>query len=186
MLKLTKEDEDYIRENLRYDPETGELWWTKPLGRRRLDKPVGSYTHGYLQVFLPTSEGKRRQLLVHRVAFFLYYGHWPEGLIDHINMVRDDNKIENLRVATYQQNKLNTRSQKGSLSSYKGVYFIKSTGKWRSIVGLNDEFLYFGTYASEEAAARAYDKAIRELHGGFARLNFPEEHEQGAVHGYDI
>jgi len=190
MPKPTEEMDEYIRENLRYDPETGHLWWIKlsecKFGRRDLDKPVGTYSKGYLQFFLPTSKGKRKILQVHRVAFFLYYDYWPEGLIDHINMVRGDNRIENLRVATYQQNNVNSRSQKNSLSSYKGAYFVKSTGKWRSCVGFNNKVLSFGTYASEEEAARAYDKAARELFGDYARLNFPDEHEQGALHGHDV
>ena len=63
----TDEIDQYIRENLRYDPETGYLWWIKEsevkFGRRGLDKPVGSYSRGYLQFLLPMPEGKRNMII---------------------------------------------------------------------------------------------------------------------------
>ena len=186
----TKEMDEYIRENLRYDPETGFLWWIKDSesksGRRGLDKPVGTYNKGYLHFCLPTPKGKRRQLLVHRVAFFLYYDSWPEEFIDHINNVKTDNRIENLREATLQQNLRNQKSRAGSSSRYKGISFEKRRQKWKVELRYSGKIKYVGYYTSEEEAARAYDKAARELHGDYARLNFPDEHEQGATHGPDL
>ena len=186
MLKLTKEDEDYIRENLRYDPETGELWWTKlaevKYNKRRMDKPVGSNVgKGYLEVRIPLPSGSRN-ILSHRICWFLYCGSWPEGLLDHINGIKDDNKIENLRKATQNQNEMNKKKRADCSSKYKGVSWNKRNQQWRARVRKNE----LGSYTSEEEAARAYDKAARELFGEYACLNFPEEHEQGAMHGHDL
>ena len=188
MRKPTEEEENYIRENLRYDPETGHLWWIKhsdnPLSkrRRRLDKPVGyKETKGYLCLNLFSTTWK-----CHRLAWFLYYGCWPKEVLDHINGIRVDNKIENLREATQNQNEMNKKKKTECSSNYKGVWWCVNNKTWRARIRNNGTSKNLGSYTSEEAAACAYDKAARELHGDYARLNFPEEHEQGAVHGYDI
>ena len=188
MRKPTKEMDEYIRENLRYDPETGHLWWTKPSGKRKLNKPVGSLGNGYLVFGLPTISlvGNTRVFQrAHRVAWFLHYGSWPDELIDHINGVRADNRIENLRLATHKENLRNRKSKKGSLSKYKGVTWSKRDSKWCSYI-YHDKMKHLGSYTSEEEAGRAYDKAAREYFGDYACLNFPEEHEQGAIHGHDV
>jgi len=191
MRKPTKEDEDYIRENLRYDPETGHLWWTKPSeskqGRRRLDKPTGTVhkRHGYVVFNIGLSEG-RVLCRAHRIAWFLHYGSWPKDMLDHINGIRNDNKIENLRAATPKENDRNRKSYKECSSKYKGVSWDKRCQKWRSYIKFNLRQKHLGIYTSEEEAARAYDKAARECFGDYACLNFPDQHEQGALHGHDL
>jgi len=188
MRKLTEEEENYIRENLKYDPETGYLWWTKPSGKRKLNKPVGSLGNGYLTFSLPTTSlvsNTRLFQRAHRVAWFLHYGVWPDELVDHINGIKTDNRIENLRLATHKENHRNRKSHKGSSSKYKGVTWSKRDSKWCSYI-YYDKMKHLGSYTSEEEAARTYDKAARELYGEFACLNFPEGHEQGATHGPDV
>ena len=186
MRKLTKEDEDYLRDNLRYDPETGELWWTKPLKRRQINKPAGSYdVEGYLRVEIKLPSCTLG-LKCHRIAWFLHYGVWPVGQIDHINGDKSDNRINNLRVASNQENSRNKVSRPNSSSKYKGVSWHKVVKKWRASFMDGYKSIYLGCYTSEEEAARAYDKAARERYGEYARLNFPEEHEQGATHGHDL
>jgi len=192
MRKPTKEEESFFKESLRYDPETGELWWVKEgerrVGRPRdLGRPAGSLSHGYLVIGLPKSVTGDQLWYpkVHRVAWFLHHNNWPDEQIDHINGDRKDNRIENLRLTTSQQNNLNRGALKGTSSKYKGVDWHKATQKWRSSIKFNRTDKHLGVYVSEEDAARAYDKAARELHGDYARLNFPEEHEQGAVNGLD-
>lgn len=186
MLKLTKEDEDYLRDNLRYDPETGELWWTKPFFHRKLDKPVGTINRkGYLSFCNSLPSGKKPYLSCHRVCWFLQHKEWPKLQVDHINGDRSDNRIDNLRVATVQENNRNSKSRTGS-SKYKGVSWHVQSLKWQAICSDGIKNRHLGIYTSEEEAARAYDKAARAWHGDYARLNFPEEHEQGATHGYDL
>ena len=182
----TEEMNEYIRENLRYDLETGHLWWIKPSENgvrtpRNLNKPVGTLHHeGYFRIKILSTN-----MSCHRTAWFLYYGHWPKGFLDHINGVKTDNRVENLRLATNKENLRNQKSRKGS-SKYKGVSWQKGNQKWRSCITVNERKEHLGYYASEEAAAYAYDKAAREQFGDYACLNFPEEYEQGALNGHDV
>lgn len=192
MRKPTKEEESFFKDNLRYDPETGELWWVKESERkdgkrRNLSRPVGSLSNGHLVIGLPKSVTGNQLWYpkVHRVAWFLHHNNWPDKQIDHINGDGKDNRIENLRLTTSQQNNLNRKALKGTSSKYKGVYWHKLTQKWCSSIKFNRIDRYLGVYVSEEEAARAYDKAARETFGEYARLNFPEEHEQEAVNGLD-
>ena len=189
----TKREEEFIRENYRYDPETGYLWWTRQSeaqgiglngarGYRNLDKPAGRPTRqGYYQVNIFS-----KRVSSHRVAWFLYYGLWPTGLLDHVNGVKDDNRIINLRDATSLQNQGNRKKTFGCSSKYKGVIWHKRDQKWYSRVSINYKDKHLGSYDSEEEAARVYDKAAREQFGDYACLNFPDEHEQGATHGHDL
>lgn len=102
----------------------------------------------------------------------------PKGLdVDHKNHDGLDNRRHNLRVATRSQNQGNRRINKAGCSSqYRGVY-RECPGKWRAQIGgggLTDTRVRLGTFTSEEAAARAYDKAALERWGEFATLNFPD------------
>ena len=179
--------EEYIKEDLRYDPETGHLWWIKPSENgvrttRNLNKPVGTlHPAGYFRIKILSTN-----MSCHRTAWFLYYGHWPKEFLDHINGVKTDNRVENLRLASNQENQMNSKKQIGSSSKYKGVYWDNERKKWSSGIEINQVRKRLGRYVLEEDAARAYDKAARELFGDYARLNFPDEHEQGALNGHDL
>ena len=100
----------------------------------------------------------------------------PKGLqVDHRNRKRLDNRRENLRTATNSQNQYNKNKTKRKTSSiYKGVTYIKSTGKWRAQIMFNRKNIALGEYDEEVAAAKAYDEGAKKYHGEFARLNFPE------------
>lgn len=99
----------------------------------------------------------------------------PKGMVvDHINGNTRDNRRCNLRVCTQHQNTYNQKVRKNNTSGYKGVYFHKTNKKWCAFISV-PKSKYLGSFETKEEAARAYDKVARELHGGFARLNFPEE-----------
>ncbi|CAB4124593.1 HNHc domain containing protein [uncultured Caudovirales phage] len=167
---MQKSIDDLIRENLRYIPDTGELWWTKQNinNSRILDVPIGRFDNvNYLNLEV-TVNGKRKVLKAHRVAWFLYYGVWPEYEVDHINCNGTDNRISNLREATSKDNTKNKRPYKGCLSLYKGV--SPSGKKWSARITFG-KTIYLGLYETEVEAAIAYNKAALEYFGNFAKIN---------------
>lgn len=103
----------------------------------------------------------------------------PGQIVDHVNGNGLDNRRMNLRLCTHAENIRNSAKRKGS-SKYKGVY-LKYRGRkhtlWQARIYRDGALISLGLYRSEIEAARAYDMVAVEIHGEFARLNFPEEHE---------
>ena len=71
---------------------------------------------GYLQTTI-----NRKPIKVHRLAWLYVHGEWPKYTIDHINRIRDDNRIENLRVCKFAENLQNKNFYANNTSGYKGV-----------------------------------------------------------------
>jgi hypothetical protein len=109
--------------------------------------------------------------VAHRLAWFLYHGVWPKEQVDHINNVRDDNRILNLREATSFENQCNRKPQVGCSSKYKGVSYKKQDCKWQAQIQINYKNIYLGLYHNEEEAALAYNKAALEHFGEYAKIN---------------
>ena len=96
--------------------------------------------------------------------------------VDHKDGHGLNNQKDNLRPASHGQNRQNTFKQRGpNTSIYKGVSWCKSTSKWKVWITLNDRKFYLGSFKSEIAAAKVYNKAAKELFGEFANLNIFEE-----------
>jgi len=171
--EVTKEEEDYIKDNLRYDPDTGYLWWIKQTVGRGLNKPAGSIgNRGYVRIHIKDLNNSiSKKYPAHRLAWLLFYGTWPKDQIDHINNIKDDNRIINLREATGFENQRNQKPQTGKTSKYKGVHWYKQTCKWRAQIQNKHKNIYLGYYNTEEEAALAYNKAALEYFGEFAKIN---------------
>jgi len=88
--------------------------------------------------------------------------------VDHINHNTLDNRKQNLRLCSHQENMCN--SQPKGQSEYKGVY-PTSWGTWCAAVTVRGERFYLGSFTSEQEAATAYNEAARDKHGEFANLN---------------
>jgi len=114
-------------------------------------------------------EGKKKIIYLHRQVM----GIDDSRRIDHIDRDGLNNQKSNLRYATHTQNMNNKGPLSNGVSAYKGV--SPRGDKWRASICRDKKKIMLGTFASEDEAARAYDKAARELHGEFAYINFPDE-----------
>lgn len=146
-----------------YDPETGVITRRVSVAQNASAGAVAGSTDakGYLIIGLHKVQWK-----AHRMAWAMHYGEWPVGWIDHINGIRSDNRISNLRLVTPRESGANRKSW-GPTSPYLGVYLDKKSNVWRAKINL-------GSFDNEEDAARAYDAVARVVHGEFAKLNFPD------------
>lgn len=101
---------------------------------------------------------------------------FPKNMeIDHINGNGLDNRRSNLRICTTAQNQRNSKKRADNTSGYKGVVFYKPYNKWMAHIRMNGKKKTIGYFDTAEQAARAYDKAAREMFGEFAKTNFNEE-----------
>jgi len=106
-----------------------------------------------------------RQYLAHRLAWFYVHGFWPSDQIDHINGIRGDNRIANLREATRAQNQQNfRRARSDSSSGIIGVRADRKRGKWIAEIQVNGARKFLGRYQRKEDACSAYAAAKVQLH----------------------
>jgi len=103
----------------------------------------------------------------------------PDGMvIDHINHDGMDNRMANLRAATYSQNMCHRKKRAGAKQSkYKGIYCRNRDRKWQALITINRKRIHLGYFHGEIEAAKAYDAAAKKYHGQFACLNFPQSKE---------
>jgi len=116
-------------------------------------------------------EGKeRKKVLMHREIM-----ETPRHLVcDHRNRNGLDNRKQNLRNCTKQENGMNRLGQKNGTSRYKGVCRHKRMKKWVACIKANGQKRHLGYFVSEVSAAKAYDEAARKYHREFASLNFQD------------
>lgn len=155
-----------VRSALHYDAVTGEFTWRpraeisaydKCFNKRFAGKLTGApCKEGYLQIGF-----KRKIYYAHRLAFLYVHGRWPL-VIDHIDGVKTNNAIANLREATFAENSQNTsaKSKKAPL----GVDYMPKRQKWCAQIGVGYKRFFLGHFDSEQEAAAAYRAAKANLH----------------------
>jgi hypothetical protein len=116
--------------------------------------------------------GKQKTIRLHHVILGFPKNSYQ---IDHINGNGLDNRIENLRFCTNQQNQMNQKKRNGTTSKYKGVYFNVPKNKWSAYINLNGENIYLGSYIKETSAAIAYNEAAIRHFKNFSQLNIIED-----------
>jgi hypothetical protein len=154
------------RSRLEYRPETGALIWKKCRDSSKIGTQSKSLDVSvYVQVNIAGTVLKG-----HRLAWYLHYGAWPVGPIDHINGVRDDNRIENLREVDHKTNCQNVRlgSMRNKSTGFLGVYKNKNCKlkPYRAKIVSDGRQIHLGGYATPEEAHAAYVAAKRNLHAG--------------------
>jgi hypothetical protein len=150
---------DELRRRLSYDQETGIFRWLLPNSNRlKAGDIAGSISYGYLTIRI-------NGLLYrcHRLAWLYVYGVWPSGQLDHKNLNRSDNRINNLRVATNAQNIINSPAR--NQSGLKGVWKLKD-GRFKTMCAGK----HLGSFRTAEEASAAYLAYTQNRYGKeFAR-----------------
>ena len=144
-----------------YDASTGQFI-------NRITRPnalagniAGSLTRsGYLEIGV---DGK--SFYAHRLIWMYVYGAWPTGVIDHINCIKTDNRIENLRDVSHAINCQNVkRAHSDSKIKFLGV--AKNHKRFLSQITVKGRYVYLGTFDTPEEAHNVYIEAKRSLHEG--------------------
>lgn len=144
---------DQIREVLDYNPDTGEfVWKSRPVemfpdrrsfsiwNTRYAGKASGCINnYGYLIIKV---HGALR--LSHRLAWILHHGSVDGIEIDHINHIRTDNRLCNLRAADTLTNRRNQSRHPANTSGVPGVFWLKESKNWRAIIGVDRKTEYLG------------------------------------------
>lgn len=162
MIKSDRTVPSSIRERIRYEEETGKLFWVNGPMKGRECGWVDQY--GYR---LTRFEGQL--LRNHHIVWYLHYGEWPKTEIDHKDNDPSNNRIDNLREANRHQQGANQKIQRRREGMYKGVYVCGN--KWTSKIKVKGKSKHLGMFGCEEDAARAYNEAAIEYFGEFANLN---------------
>lgn len=113
--------------------------------------------------------GSPEKISMHRQLLGLKHGDKRQG--DHINHNGLDNRRNNLRICTPQQNQFNQR-KKPKTSRYKGVSWCSRTKKWMAGIQFDGKSIFLGRFRFEELAALAYDFAALKYFREFAKFNF--------------
>lgn len=150
-----------LRRLIDYNPDTGEMKWKVRISNRfRAGSPAlasvknSGHLHGLIH---------RKPFHAHRVAWAIHYGEWPSGFIDHINGVRDDNRISNLRIVTRRGNAMNRRPNSGKSSGLPHGVSVRANGRYFAQIQHNGKNHHLGYFDSPEAAESAYVKAKHEM-----------------------
>lgn len=141
-----------------YDRETGVLYWRWRVSNRipkTLEAGAQRNSDGYLSV-----QVHERRYLVHRIVMLMCYGFCGEGLdVDHINHVRNDNRLCNLRFVTGSENSKNQSVSSKNTSGVTGVYFSKAKKKYVAQIEVNWKVIHLGYFETLEEAAAARAEA---------------------------
>jgi hypothetical protein len=155
-----------LRELLEYNPQTGVfIWKISGPGRKKGKVAGGVDGEGYWQIGV----GGRGQTRAHRLAWLYVHGEVPSR-IDHRDLDKLNNRIDNLRVATGSQNKANGTAYANNKSGLKGVSYLSGRAKpWRATIQCQGKWKFLGYFDTAEAAHAKYLEAAKEAFGEFAR-----------------
>ena len=132
----------------------------------RIILSLNKHNRGYNTVLLVNNKTKHRFYIHRLVANAFLANEENRPCVDHIDGVKENNHMNNLRWCYYSENK-----RTKTTSRYNGVSFFKRDKRWRVTIFLNGKTVIIGDYLNEDDAGRAYNTAAKEIFGEFAKLN---------------
>lgn len=149
----------FLHDRYKYDPNTGIFTYARDVWRaqKRGERADYSYGRGYRAVTGPQARG----ILAHRAAWAMINGAFPDGPLDHINMVRNDNRITNLRPTTPSLNAFHSKIRSTNTSGFRGVSWNQQAGKWQAFICVDNKNKYLGKFPTKVEAAVAYAQAAQ-------------------------
>lgn len=173
---------EFLHSVLTYDMETGELYhnprpremfktdrvwkiWNTRFANEKAGWPANTkphLKHGYWKVYVSIL-GKPR--IAHRIVWFMHYGEWPKDQIDHINGNNLDNRIENLRDVSNEENARNKSRFSTNTSGVTGVHWSNTEKRWVASITVGSKYYRLGSFIHKEDAIAARKKA--EIDHGF-------------------
>jgi len=161
-------DQETLRSLIHYDSETGIMTW---LPRKENNKQMKAWNvkyagrqitsktkEGYIRFYI-TFNGKTKRYYGHRFAWLYVFGEYPKDAIDHINRIKFDNRICNLRLSDESLNQHNRGVSITNNSGIKGVFWDKNKKKWCARIRWRGKRYRLGQYNTIEKAEEAYATA---------------------------
>jgi len=156
--------QEYLKSILDYDFDTGIFTWkVNKANRTKVGDIAGWSYNGYREI-----EINNKAYKAHRLAWLYVYGEMPKNLVDHIDGNRSNNKIANLREATYQENSENYKTPKTNKSGVKNVSWYKNLNKWVVSISIRKTKKTVGYYDDLELAELVAVEARNKYRGEFA------------------
>lgn len=167
-----------LKERLSYDPDTGVFHWkflegldhkSRMFNTKFAGKVAGTVKkvrnqEGYIYIHTAGYVFK-----AHRLAWWFVYGEWPTNEIDHINHIRSDNRIKNLRVVDRSSQNKSASKRKDNTSGYCGVTWHKGLNKWMACINVNGKRIHLGYHVDLQDAVLA--RLAAEKEHGFSKTH---------------
>ena len=173
----------YVMEIWKDIPGYEGLYQASDLGRVKSLKRIINHSHLNCKVvrkekvLKPTFDSKKYHHLkltinaisktfkVHKLIAMTFLNHKTDGttrlVIDHINNIRIDNRLENLQIITNRENC--SKDRKSMYSDYTGVSFNKRRNKFIAYINLNGKLKHLGYFLNDIDASKAYQDKLREI-----------------------
>lgn len=155
--------QQYIKQLFHYDEQTGIFTRLVKRGAAHVGDVAGSKTwSGYISIYI---DGKNYR--AHQLAWLYVHGVIPDTDIDHINRIKSDNKMSNLRLASRSQNNINSGIHSHNKSGFRGVYFCTERQKWAAHIKHKGKKIHLGRFSSADEANQRYIEEAKRLYGEF-------------------
>ena len=153
---------DELKSYLEYNKDTGKFTRKISTSNRIRAGDIAGYldkTVGYIRISV-----KSKTYLAHHLVWLYHHGYLPKE-IDHINGIRNDNRIENLREVSRLENTRNKEMHGRNTSGVTGITYNKAGKSWRARINVNYKEIYLGCFKNKEDAILA--RRAAEMEFGF-------------------